>query len=838
MSFAFFESVVFPLVDRRKLKRCVLLCDKHGFQRATAEAFALRQATREYIAATVPCKGSFHPKVWLMLNEQKLALLVGSGNLTQSGFIDNLELFETLELESGGSGKSIADDVYRFLDGLIGMWPITESGLLAVEAITELRSAVQSFSQTLTEGNVEARFVTSFDGDFDQVLADAVTELDELHIASPYFGGSLAGIERMQAALNPGETWVYPAIHSGEMVDLPLDAARDRDGISLGVMKSLVAKNRFSHLKLFGAVKGDQRWLMNGSVNCTDAAIAGNNVEAAVLRPVSTETFAQYFSPESTKELVAKGQLQTDYESSNWWLFWATDLGDRIELVTDKAGKLPLSNVTLELRAGGHRASFGAEQLFVDGGSATFPWSCFGETKANAGAARLIQIAANDSVGNRVTGAALVDDVAALSAAPSHRGAWRAAVALLSSEGMPHYADIAALFSLVQDVAFDDEDDDDQSVRKASGSTDTNKQAKAAKWPPEPIDSQSHFFAGARSAGGQLHWFDRILASLLRRADDPDTDAAATSSDADDEGASIIEANADPKVVVGCGKVWDHAFKQFCKLENELSWMEIDLKRASRLWGPVTFMFLGTLAVRHSIIKAVGDSVKTFPMTELLRDSVQMMLCERDQGDDFSPPKSCCYDDALFPSVARDLMDRFGVYPHPEVCVPWLLTLAHLYASEQKAKQNEFVLTAWLNFKDVAGDHLSVCLNDFEHVKRLWQRYFGAGIEGLTWLEIESAITSLVKLSWYDHIGFAEVWSQRESVAAGRFEVCDDTSGACLSSNCRLSGNVDPVNGRLHRELRITKCTACGTLMIPTRLHEILKQELAIESESFNGPVS
>ncbi|QDV11481.1 hypothetical protein CA51_13450 [Rosistilla oblonga] len=42
VSFTFFESVVFPLIDRRKLQRCVLLCDKHGFKRATAEAFALR----------------------------------------------------------------------------------------------------------------------------------------------------------------------------------------------------------------------------------------------------------------------------------------------------------------------------------------------------------------------------------------------------------------------------------------------------------------------------------------------------------------------------------------------------------------------------------------------------------------------------------------------------------------------------------------------------------------------------------------------------------------------------------------------------------------------------
>ena len=41
LSLAFFESVVFPFMDRDKLKSCLILCDTVGYQRAFTEAAAL-----------------------------------------------------------------------------------------------------------------------------------------------------------------------------------------------------------------------------------------------------------------------------------------------------------------------------------------------------------------------------------------------------------------------------------------------------------------------------------------------------------------------------------------------------------------------------------------------------------------------------------------------------------------------------------------------------------------------------------------------------------------------------------------------------------------------------
>ena len=138
ISLAFFEGLVFPEIKRANLERCLILCDKIGFRRATVEASALKSAGREYMAVCAPSRHSFHPKVWLMIGDGRAAVLVGSGNLTQSGFMDNAELFDVVEFEVGGRCRTVAEDVVRFLAGLRALWNGVDSRrLLAIEAIEE-----------------------------------------------------------------------------------------------------------------------------------------------------------------------------------------------------------------------------------------------------------------------------------------------------------------------------------------------------------------------------------------------------------------------------------------------------------------------------------------------------------------------------------------------------------------------------------------------------------------------------------------------------------------------------------------------------------------------------
>lgn len=79
-------------------------------------------ASQSYMAITAPSSFSFHPKVWLMINEERVALMVGSGNLTQSGFMGNVELFDVIQIRKNEKGpKGVLGGIIKFLNGLRGL---------------------------------------------------------------------------------------------------------------------------------------------------------------------------------------------------------------------------------------------------------------------------------------------------------------------------------------------------------------------------------------------------------------------------------------------------------------------------------------------------------------------------------------------------------------------------------------------------------------------------------------------------------------------------------------------------------------------------------------------
>lgn len=826
ISFAFFESVVFPCIDRSKLKKCLILCDKKGFRKATSEAFALRSATREYLAAPAPCSGSFHPKVWMLLNQERFALLVGSGNLTQSGFIDNYELFEIYELGSGDAGLELANDAGRFLDGLANLWT-GDSQLLAVDTLHEIRKALNSFSEDLQANPDGPRLVSSFDGHFTNALSKLSPAPDELHVASPFFGASLNGIQELKASVNPKQMHIFPAMHSGALVDLPVEDALEIDGVSIGVSKPLTKASRFPHLKLYGIRNGVDHWLFNSSVNCTHAALSGNNVEAGILRSVTETQYRDYFPRDYKSGVNAKGEVESDWQQSNWIMLWATDIGEQVVLTTHGQNKLPLTNVNLEMRVGGSRSSCKKDSLFETSHEVRLHWTQFGNLNRKTNAARVLRLTAVDAQGNEIQGVAFVDDLAALTSEPKHRGAWRAAAALLSLEGVPQFSDIAALFSLIEDVAFDDSEEEDEETARAlpAGSTKENKKDKAAVWPPQPIEADVDLLIGSGSRSGHLHWFDRILASLLRKESGSST---VNSSSSDDPADDSVEAEVvDPKIVRVCERMWDHAFKEFCKVENALWSMEIDEKQSGRMWGPVTFMFLGVMAVRRAIVNPFPNEVEELEQwqpSKLIRDFVNLLFADRPQGDAYIPTASHVYYDDVFPPVAEDLGKRFEVFPGMEVTAILVLCMAHLHAVSRKVTQESFPLVPWLLLQQVGGDNVGHVVEDKAHMKNMWLRFFEDRQEGLLWDEVESSMAELFQIGWDHHEGYRMIANSKRAIAEGRYQVSEGSSGICFKSGCSSSGKVNPLNDRSFAALNVVVCESCGDIIVAERLFRAFEQ--------------
>ena len=137
-SLAFFESAIFQEFSRERLKSCLIISDSLGYHNALTEAAALQGAAHDYIVVRAPISGSFHPKVWLVVGDTEAALLTGSGNLTQAGFMTNAELFDALHFTPDNPPTAeLLADLRSFITGLAGMWrPEDHQELLCVETLT------------------------------------------------------------------------------------------------------------------------------------------------------------------------------------------------------------------------------------------------------------------------------------------------------------------------------------------------------------------------------------------------------------------------------------------------------------------------------------------------------------------------------------------------------------------------------------------------------------------------------------------------------------------------------------------------------------------------------
>ncbi len=185
LSLAFFESVVFPCIDRSALRRCVIVSDSFGFDRAIDEATALENAGQAYVVAAPPSSRCLHAKVWLLANDAEAVLLVGSGNLTQSGFVGNTELFDVLHVSSTSRASlSLLSSIQRFLRGLASLWP-KGSGSLAADALAEISHAVAALPSAESTTTGEPTFLHTFDGALINQLPN-LPDVERVSLAAPF----------------------------------------------------------------------------------------------------------------------------------------------------------------------------------------------------------------------------------------------------------------------------------------------------------------------------------------------------------------------------------------------------------------------------------------------------------------------------------------------------------------------------------------------------------------------------------------------------------------------------------------------------------------------------
>jgi len=267
-NFDFYERVVLRRLQSSGCRHNILLADAAQCAKALASRDSHPNLCgAEYTLLPIKSASAFHPKFIMLLGRKKARLIVGSHNVTISGFGLNREIATAADLRSDETGAAAARKVWEFVRAWTGGFS---------REIQNVISATERIAPWLAATNAAAaqpRILCTLPSGpslWDQLKQLMPQKINRLFIISPHFDSKLAFVGMLERELRLKECLI--AVHR-QFTNIPPNA------------ESLVARCRFLdithlgkgwnnlHAKVYGFELGNGKILVvSGSANASDPA--------------------------------------------------------------------------------------------------------------------------------------------------------------------------------------------------------------------------------------------------------------------------------------------------------------------------------------------------------------------------------------------------------------------------------------------------------------------------------------------------------------------------------------------------------------------------------------
>ncbi|MFT3840768.1 MAG: phospholipase D family protein [Myxococcaceae bacterium] len=289
--FPFYEEVVLRRLMAAGCTHNVLMVDATR----CAEAFAVeelrpRRAGRDYTLIPVKVGGAFHPKLFLRLGKSKGSLLVGSHNVTLSGFGLNDEVTNVFRLE--GAALRTGGAPFRQAFDYLAQFVPTQLPEVS-EAFEGLKLGVPWLDSPLGTGPQDRQLLTESSVGSDlwsQVAPRIPKDVVTAFVGGPFFDPALAMVRRLQREVRPKRLviGIDPA-----SVEVDPDEAKKLEGVEWvniagvpEIPQRREGASRCLHAKMFWFTGKQGELLVTGSANPSVAAFFAvsekRNAEAVV----------------------------------------------------------------------------------------------------------------------------------------------------------------------------------------------------------------------------------------------------------------------------------------------------------------------------------------------------------------------------------------------------------------------------------------------------------------------------------------------------------------------------------------------------------------------------
>ena len=209
--------------------------------------------------------GVFHPKVIYLQGSKAAYLLVGSGNLTFSGWGRNIEAFEIIEIKNN---ENIKNQILNFFDDIFYK--------ARIEKLKPKRAV---------RLDNEIDFIYSCERSENSLLLESLKIDKSLQIYSPYFSDDLDSLFEKEEFKQLDSIKIVPDLIENQKVRLKQLPADKRVKFYRFDKKVLSTEDEDStnHSKIWIS---ETKYAI-GSHNCTEAALYGKNYEASIVKSLT-----------------------------------------------------------------------------------------------------------------------------------------------------------------------------------------------------------------------------------------------------------------------------------------------------------------------------------------------------------------------------------------------------------------------------------------------------------------------------------------------------------------------------------------------------------------------
>ena len=253
---------------------------------------------------------SFHPKLVFLLGHQRSQLLIGSGNLTFTGFGHNHEVFTCLDWTPGDSDlQHLFAQTWKLVGEIFRRWG--HSG----EAGTILHKAahVADWLASPTEPVTDIHLLHTLEEPLIDQCSRALSgeSVDRITVLSPFLDQGASALGALHSRFQPKELHL---VLQDERAVGNLESLKGlrQSGAPLEVYRFSDDK-RYLHAKIYVFETASASYVLTGSANCTRSAwlstCADGNFEVVLLRRADSQ---QYFRPLLEAHVVPEAVTSLD----------------------------------------------------------------------------------------------------------------------------------------------------------------------------------------------------------------------------------------------------------------------------------------------------------------------------------------------------------------------------------------------------------------------------------------------------------------------------------------------------------------------------------------------